>query len=112
MEQYEKAMDEFIQAMKNSRVYREYREQEERLAMNPELMDRVRRFRGGVFEMQKNSDNAEVLSLAEEIRKENIELRRIPEVNAYLDAELALCKMIQKTMRRIIGSIEFDVPTM
>ncbi len=110
MEQYEKAMEEFIKALKNSRVYQEYCEQEERISSDPILVERVRRFRGNVFEMQKNSDQDEMLSMAEDIRKENVELRRIPEVNAYLDAELALCKMIQKTMRRIIGSIEFDVP--
>ena len=42
--------------------------------------------------------------------KESAELRRHPEVNAYLDAELALCKMMQRICIKLGEGIDIDVP--
>ena len=37
-------------------------------------------------------------------------LRKIPEVNAYLDAELALCKLLQKIGRTVTEGIDMMIP--
>ena len=47
-----------------------------------------------------------------EMGKESAELRRHPEVNAYLDAELALCKMMQRICIKLGEGIDIDVPGM
>ena len=46
----------------------------------------------------------------EQMGKESAELRRHPEVNAYLDAELALCKMMQKICVKLAEGIDMDIP--
>ena len=48
--------------------------------------------------------------LAEVLSRESEELRRIPQVNAYLDAELALCRMMQRICRTLTEGIEMDIP--
>lgn len=48
--------------------------------------------------------------LAEVLSRESEELRRIPQVNAYLDAELDLCRMLQRICRTLTEDIEMDIP--
>ena len=48
----------------------------------------------------------------DELVKESEELRKIPEVNAYLDAELALCRLIQKITRELTWGIGLDIPAL
>ena len=38
------------------------------------------------------------------------ELRSNPQVNAYLDAELALCRMMQKISMELTDGIDLDAP--
>lgn len=99
-----------IQSVKKSSVYKEYRLQEEILNQNPELAERVRHFRSDNFRLQNEADRSNMFHLAEELSRESEELRRIPQVNAYLDAELALCRMLQRICRTLTEGIEMDVP--
>ena len=52
------------------------------------------------------------IEVVEQMRKESAEQRRHPEVNAYLDAELALCKMMQRICIKLGEGIDIDVPGM
>ena len=38
------------------------------------------------------------------------ELRKNPKVNEYLDAELAMCKLMQRIAGRITEEIDIEVP--
>ena len=38
----------------------------------------------------------------------NMELSEQPKVRAFLDAELALCRMLQEITQRVIKAIDFD----
>lgn len=110
MKEVEQATQELIETIKGSRIYKEYREQENNLAANPELLARVDKFRGASFQLQTQANEDANFDLTDYLRQENIELRKIPEVNAYLESELALCKLIQRTCRSIVGSLDFSVP--
>lgn len=99
-----------IQSIKKSSVYKEYRIQEEILNQDPELAERVSQFRADNFRLQNEEDRNSLFQMAEELSRESAELRRNPQVNAYLDAELALCRMIQRVCRTLTEGIEMDVP--
>ncbi|MFR3768350.1 MAG: YlbF family regulator [Blautia sp.] len=99
-----------IQSVKKSSVYKEYRFQEGILNQNPELAERVRQFRADNFRLQNEEDRSNMFHLAEVLSRESEELRRIPQVNAYLDAELALCRMMQRICRILTEGIEMDIP--
>ena len=51
-----------------------------------------------------------MFQLADKLSRESVELRRNPQVNAYLDAELALCRMMQRICRMLTEGIEMDIP--
>ena len=99
-----------IQSVRKSSVYKEYRFQEEILNQNPELAERVRQFRADNFRLQNEEDRSNMFHLAELLSRESEELRRIPQVNAYLDAELDLCRMLQRICRTLTEGIEMDIP--
>ena len=110
MENINRNIHMLLQSIKKSSVYKEYRLQEQILKKNPELAERVRQFRSENFRLQNEEDRGQMFQLAEKLSRESAELRRNPQVNAYLDAELALCRrhrdgystaLIRRTVRRI-----------
>ena len=71
-----------LNSIQKSDVYRTYKKQEAILEKNPELVSRVQHFRSDNFRLQ----------------------------NAYLDAELALCRMMQQICKTLTDGIEIKVP--
>ena len=98
-----------LNSIQKSDVYRTYKKQEAILEKNPELASRVQHFRSDNFRLQ-NEERGNLLQDAEQLARESAELRRNPEVNAYLDAELALCRMMQQICMTLTDGIEIKVP--
>ena len=94
-----------LNSIQKSDVYRTYKKQEAILEKNPELVSRVQHFRSDNFRLQ-NEERGNLLQDAEQLARESAELRRNPEVNAYLDAELALCRMMQQICKTLTDGIE------
>ena len=99
-----------LTSIRKNPVYREYKKQEKILGRNPDLMERVNRFRADNFRLQHKDDRDTLLRDAEQLSRESAELRQNPEVNAYLDAELALCRLIQQVCVSITEGIELNIP--
>ena len=97
-----------LNSIQKSDVYRTYKKQEAILEKNPELASRVQHFRSDNFRLQ-NEERGNLLQDAEQLARESAELRN-PEVNAYLDAELALCRMMQQICKTLTDGIEIKVP--
>ena len=109
MEQIDRLTEELLQAILDSSIYREYAEQEERLSSDPELLVRVNRFRADNFLMQQENP-LDLLAVSEIIAERSSELRKIPEANAYLEAELAMNKLMQRICCRLFEGIDYNVP--
>ena len=92
-----------LEAFKESPEY-------EILKQKPELKKRVDAFRGDNYRVQNECGSDNLFDVVEQMGKESAELRRHPEVNAYLDAELALCKMMQKICVKLAEGIDMDIP--
>lgn len=110
METINRNIHMLIQSVKKSSVYKEYRLQEQILNQNQELAQRVCQFRSENFCLQNEEDRGRMFQLADKLSRESVELRRNPQVNAYLDAELALCRMMQRICRMLTEGIEMDIP--
>lgn len=98
-----------LNSIQKSDVYRTYKKHEAILEKNPELASRVQHFRSDNFRLQ-NEERGNFLQDAEQLARESAELRRNPEVNAYLDVELALCRMMQQICKTLTDGIEIKVP--
>lgn len=110
MDKIEESVEMLLQVIRGSEVYMDYKKQEEKIMSNPELLDRVNQFRAKNYRLQKEAESQGLFRVAESIVKESSQLRKIPEVNAYLDAELALCKLLQKIGRTVTEGIDMMIP--
>ena len=99
-----------LKAFKESPEYVEFQKQNEILKQKPELKKSVDAFRGDNYRVQNECGSDNLFDVVEQMGKESAELRRHPEVNAYLDAELALCKMMQKICVKLAEGIDMDIP--
>lgn len=99
-----------LEAFKESPEYVEFQKQNEILKQKPELKKIVDAFRGDNYRVQNECGSDNLFDVVEQMGKESAELRRHPEVNAYLDAELALCKMMQKICVKLAEGIDMDIP--
>ena len=104
MNEIKDCIDALLAAVQNSEEYQKFEKYRDLLKENPELMDRVNAFRGNNFRLQNEANRDEQLN------RESRELRRDPLVNAFLDAELALCKLMQKICRTLTEGINLDIP--
>ncbi|HIW49724.1 MAG TPA: YlbF family regulator [Candidatus Blautia intestinavium] len=110
MDAIEKNIHTLLVSIKRSAIYQEYKKQEKILNENPELAERVSQFRADNFRLQNEGGRDNLFSMAEQLSRESAELRRIPQVNAYLDAELALCRLMQHVCRSLTAGIDMNIP--
>ena len=120
MDEINERINDLVEAICRTDIYSDYIEQEKQIRQNPELCERLRKFRGDNFRLQNQSSaleafhpdisRGELSEAAGAIYQESRLLREYDVCNAYLDAELALCKLLQKIACQICDGIEFDVP--
>ena len=108
MDEIDRLTEELLRAIRDSSIYKVYREREEDLKNDRELFERVNRFRGNNFYLQQNG--GDLIRISEQVARESKELRRISKVNAYLDAELDFCRLMQKICETLTDGIEFAAP--
>ena len=68
------------------------------------------RFRISNFRVQNQSDPEHMFEEMNRLEQESEELRKIPQVNAYLDAELAVCRLMQKIFMDLSNGIQMHIP--
>ena len=110
MSEIKECIDELLVAVRGSEEYQDFVKYRDLLKENPELMDRVNAFRGNNFRLQNEANRDELFRAMEQLNRESRELRRDPLVNAFLDAELALCKLMQKIGKTLTEGIDLDIP--
>ena len=106
----EENISRLMDSIKESAEYQEFQKQNAILKQNPELKSKVDAFRAENYRIQNECDADNLFDVVEQMGRESAELRRHPEVNAYLDAELALCRMMQRICVKLTEGVEMDVP--
>lgn len=110
MDSIEKNVKILLASIMKSEAYQEYKKQEEKLKQDPGLLEKVDRFRISNFRVQNQSDPEHMFEEMNRLEQESKELRKIPQVNAYLDAELAVCRLMQKIFMDLSNGIQMHIP--
>lgn len=110
MEDITKYIELLVQAIKESSEYRQYKKAEAVLDQNPQLKSRVDEFNRENFRIHTQNDPQQLFQGINALDKESQALRKIPQVNAYIQAELDLCKLLQYVSLEINGEIDIHVP--
>lgn len=107
MEPIHACTEELLKSIQSSDVYLRYREKELMLAGDPELKKQVNTLRTSGYQIYQKEDWFEEV---DRLNERFAQLRKIPEVNAYLEAELDLCKLLQKLAAYVVGSLDIQIP--
>lgn len=89
-------------------IYQEYLSNREELKRQPELYAQVNEYRQKNFDLQNESDSAELFEKLEAFEQEYREFRENPAVDNFLRAELAFCRMMQEMNVLLTAEIDFE----
>lgn len=109
MDDINKNVDQLIQSIKESELYRNYQYCEQQLAQDPGLKEQIDRYRVSAYHMSL-SEQEDLYEESDILESKYEQLRKNPKVNAYLEAELALCRVLQKISVRIDSEVGLIIP--
>lgn len=102
------AIDAFMGVIKNTKEYKEYQFQKEKVKRIPELKARIDEFRKKAYQLQNLSESDNLMEDVERLQRENESLLENPLVSDFLQAELDFCRMMQDVNTRIAEAIDFE----
>ena len=102
------AARKFADQIMASETYKEYLYQREKIKKQPELYEKVNEFRQRNFDLQNETDEAELFDKLDAFEKEYEEFRENPFVDDFLGAELAFCRMMQDIYVLLANEIDFE----
>ncbi len=103
-----KETDVLIHRIVSSQVYREYRQSLEKVEQYPELKERLDSFRTRNYELQTSMPEGASFEELDDLDREKRELTQNPLLAEFLAAELALCRMMQEIMNKLVVSLDFE----
>lgn len=109
MDKVTECLDALIEEMRESRAYQNYLWMEEELEKDPDLKSRVDDYRIRNYRLQQ-SENVDLYDAVDSLERDSYALRKSEKANDYLEAELEVCKMVQKVQDCISEEIRIGVP--
>ena len=111
MEQIDARLGELIQAIRQGDIYQDYLKATNALNEDEELKRQVDDLRSRNFKLQKEGLVESMFEKTSQLEEEFCEVRKNLVASKYLDAELALCKMLKEIRMKISDAAEFDLPS-
>lgn len=102
----DKEVNLLIEAILHSEEYTLYIQEQDHLKQLPQVKERVDEFRRRNFELQTSGNFS--FDKADQLEREFSDVLERPEVNAFLEAELAFCRMMQEMNNTIADAIAFE----
>ena len=104
----ELASNEFVCKIKESAIYKEYREKLQKLKEYPDCYQKVNEFRQRNYEMQNATQVDDLFEKMDAFEQEYEKFRENPLVEEFLQAELAFCRMMQEVDIAIMEKLDFE----
>ena len=105
-ENVNQAVEQMVQAIRNTDAYMEYRRQLGRIKEQPELKKQIDDFRTRNFELQTSKDTN--FDKIDQFTRENEAFHENPRVSDFLAAELAFCRMMQEIGLYVTDQMKFE----
>lgn len=102
----DKEVDLLTEAILRSEEYLCYVKEKDRIKQEPVLKERIDEFRRRNFELQNRADYS--FEQVDQLEREFSDVLERPEVSAFLEAELAFCRMMQEMNNHIADAIAFE----
>ena len=108
MHTLKKSLDDLIEALEKSDVYKRYKDACTQVRMYPEKEKRLQEFRKKNYLVQNSKDAIDVYVEAERLEKEYADIYRDPLLLEFLAAEVAVCRFVQHVNRELISCLDFE----
>ena len=108
MDGFDKITEAYIKELKKTATCQRYKDKLKALKKDEELYKKVNEYRNKRFELQKNLNPDELYDQSDRLEREYAFLYDNPVSAGYLDAEVALCRMIQDISMKITQSVDFE----
>lgn len=106
MKELENEVDSFVEAIKNTKTYKNFNKTLTALKKDPELKRKVDEYRKERYDIQ-NSDYYDEQA-ADNFTEKYADFIEQPVVGDFLDAENDLCRMLQAITDKVIDSVNFE----
>lgn len=105
---FEKEIEDFTRVVCETPIYTNFIEKKATLKEDEELWNRVGEYRKRKFDMQALLSGDEMFNRTEAFNKEYEDLLSDKRVSEFLDAELAVCRLLQKISTSLIMALDFE----
>ena len=109
MDKVSECLDSLVLEMQESKEYQNYLWMEQEISKDPELKRKIDDYRIRNYRLQQAED-VDLFDAVDSLEHDFYDLRKNQKANAYLEAELAVCEIIQKVQQRITDEIHVFVP--
>ena len=104
-------VEELVREINESNIYQKHLLALSTLEENVEVKNQVNSLRARNFQFQNESPAETMFEETNILAEEFYELRKNPMVDEYLDAELALCRMLKRVNIKLSEAIEINIPS-
>ena len=105
MNDIELSTGKLIESIRKGEAYQRYVACEKALRVYPELEEQLDKLRRDTIEMYSTMSG-------DELTRRHQEMQKIPQVNAYIEAEAELCSEVRRVYRSVIDAIGIRMPGM
>ena len=107
MLEFGKETKEFTEALKKNHIYKEYVEAKKEAVKDMALWNRITEYRHSRFELGSILNGRELYDRVESFERDYADLYDNEVSRKYLDAELALCRLMQDISLSLVEAIDF-----
>jgi cell fate (sporulation/competence/biofilm development) regulator YlbF (YheA/YmcA/DUF963 family) len=108
MENIKACTEALIKAMLESEEYIRFCNLRDQVRKDPQLHEQITAFRSQVFQVQNSKDSLDMYAEQERLSREFEEFRKNPLVHDFLEAELHVCRILQKITAEIADKVDLD----
>ncbi len=102
------AVDNLIDEMKRTEVYRQYQSQKNSIDTDPEARAKIEELRALNLKIQNTPENVDILDESERLEEKLEELCEDSRVNDFMQAELDFCRLFQDILSHLVQEIDFE----
>ena len=108
MDGFDKVTENYIKELKKSEVYKQYKDKLNALKKDEEMWNKVTEYKNKRYDLIKNTSGDELFDKADWFEKDYAYIYENKAAKEYLDAEVAICKLVQDTCFKITQAIELE----
>ena len=108
MDGFDKTTESFIKELKKTKTYRQYKDKLAALKKDEEMWAKVLEYRNKRMELQNNSSQDELYDKADWFEREYAYIYENKQAKEFLEAEIALCRLVQDISYKLVQSLEFE----